>query len=644
MSRLGIKQPKARQVTGSIVMMDSDIDTVNDRDSAALKRSVTGIILHPQPQDNPNDPLNWPMWKRDLCLMIVGFQTFLGGGQSPLLAAGMNSLHLEFHKPLTTVAYLVGGFMLALGLGSVFASPTAILYGKRFVYLLGILLFLVGSIVAGASKSFGALMAGRVITGFGASPTESLPSATIAEIYFAHERAYRVGIYTMLMLGGKNIIPLLSGLVFELLDRHWLFWILAMFLGTNLLLTFFFVPDTFWDRSPTPNKRSLEETEAAHNVADYNPPERRPNAFALHRATTENVLDVESLSSSVMNTSRVAAAEQTEQPVALTDVAAPDNTAAPPKLYWRSLAIIDGRHTIDSWWMVALRPFFLYSYPSVLFGSFIYSLAVVWLIVISETIAEIFHGEAYGYSQQTIGLFYISPFIGGILGSLSTGIISDRLSRYLVSKNHGIYEPEFRLFMMIPATFFIAFGLIGYGWSAQAEDMWAGPVIFFGCLSLGSSMASTTAITFTIDSYKMFAAEALVSFNFLKNFTGFIFSIFNNAAYNARGGRNIFIAYGMVQLFVSLFGIPLYIYGKKLRSWTDEREILRHLYHEDNVPVTKSEASLSESGHQQVEGEHDDADDSHTIGETKVCETNECKDNTAVHSPASSRTENGNQL
>jgi hypothetical protein len=167
--------------------------------------------------------------------------------------------------------------------------------------------------------------------------------------------------------------------------------------------------------------------------------------------------------------------------------------------------------------------------------------------------------------------------------------------------------------MMIPATFFIAFGLIGYGWSAQAEDMWAGPVIFFGCLSFGSSMASTTAITFTVDSYKMFAAEALVSFNFLKNFLGFIFSIFNNAAYSARGGKNIFIAYGMVQLFVSLLGIPLYIYGKKLRSWTDRREILRRLYHEDNVPVTNTEDSFDDTH----TANEEDADDSHTEAEVE---------------------------
>ena len=146
-----------------------------------------------------------------------------------LLAAGMNTLVTEFDRPLTTISYLVGGFMLSLGCGSVIASPTAVLFGKRLVYIGGIFIFMMGAIWGGAAKDFGNLMGARVITGFGASPTECLPSSTIAEIYFAHERAYRVGLYTMLMLGGKNIIPLLSGLVFQSLDRHWLFWILAMF-------------------------------------------------------------------------------------------------------------------------------------------------------------------------------------------------------------------------------------------------------------------------------------------------------------------------------------------------------------------------------------------------------------------------------
>lgn len=596
MARLGIKEPKNKNVTGTIVMMDVvDEASTNDlsmTESGNLKRTLTGIILHPQPQDDPNDPLNWPIWRRDLCLLVVGFQTFLGGGQSPLLAAGMHQLLDEFHKPITTISYLVGAFMLALGMGSVFMSPTAVLFGKRLVYLLGIFIFLMGSIWAGASPDFGNLMGGRIITGFGASPTESLPSATIAEIYFAHERAYRIGIYTMLMLGGKNIVPLLSGLVFQNLDRHWLFWILSIFLGANLIITYLFVPETFWERSPIPNKRSLEETKAAQAVMDYCPPDKRPNAFAVRRNTAE-LLTTESLSSSINNESAINAS--TLAPIGLAETIHEDIEVglSEPRSFKNRLALFSGRHTIDSWWMVALRPFFLYLYPSILFGSIVYSLAVVWLIVISETISGIFLGEGYEFDQQTVGLFYISPFIGGILGSLSAGLISDRVSRFMILKNNGVYEPEFRLIMLIPSTLFSVFGLMGFGWSSFVKDAWIGPVIFFGCLSFGSSMASTTAITFVVDSYKMFASESLVSLNFSKNFFGFVFSLFNNGFFDTKGGRTTFIVYGSIQIFVSLFAIPLYIYGKKLRSWTDEKEILRYLYHEDNLPRSLKEDASS---------------------------------------------------
>lgn len=589
---LGIKQPKRKNVTGTIVMMENDDESTNapsTHDSLSLKRSNTGVILHPQPQNNPNDPLNWPIWRRDLCLLIVGFQTFLGGGQSPILAAGMSQLSEEFDLSLPVIAYLVGIFMLALGLGSVFASPTAVLYGKRLVYLLGILLFLVGSIVAGSAEGYGTLMAGRIIIGLGASPTESLPSATIAEIYFAHERAYRIGIYTMLMLGGKNIVPLLSGLVFQYLDRHWLFWILAIMLGVNLVLTFLFVPETFWDRNPTPNKRSVEESEAAKTNRNYKPPSERPNAFAIRRPTTNNVLDVESLSSSINDITQITH-NTTQIPVGLTEEVNNTTIIDPPspeqpKSFKSRLAIYSGRHTIDSWWMVALRPFVLYCYPSILFGSLLYSFAIIWLILISETISEIFRAEGYDFTQQSVGLFYISPFIGGILGSLSAGLISDRISRYFVTRNNGIYEPEFRLVMLIPATFFIAFGLIGFGWSSEKQDLWIGPIIFFGSVSFGCSIASTTAITYTVDSYKIFAAEALVCLNFAKNFLGFVFSLFNNIYLHHEGGRLTFATYGIIQIVLSAFAIPLYIYGKRCRSWTDDKELLKFLYHADNASV-----------------------------------------------------------
>lgn len=114
--------------------------------------------------------------------------------------------------------------MLGLGIGAVVVSPTALIYGKRPVYLAGIVLFLVSSCWAAASPNYGSLVAARIFMGIGVSPCEALPSATIAEIFFLHERAYRIGVYTLLLLGGKNIVPLVSAAIIQTMGWRWVFW------------------------------------------------------------------------------------------------------------------------------------------------------------------------------------------------------------------------------------------------------------------------------------------------------------------------------------------------------------------------------------------------------------------------------------
>lgn len=38
-----------------------------DVDSRLLKHDTTGqIVLVPQPSDSPNDPFNWPRWKKEM--------------------------------------------------------------------------------------------------------------------------------------------------------------------------------------------------------------------------------------------------------------------------------------------------------------------------------------------------------------------------------------------------------------------------------------------------------------------------------------------------------------------------------------------------------------------------------------------------
>jgi MFS family permease len=148
----------------------------------------------------------------------------VGGGMTPILAAGFTNVASTYDVTVPKVALTTGLYMMGLGVGSVFASPTAILYGKRPVYLVSVVIFICTAVWCALSPSYASLVVARVFMGLAVSPVECLPSATIAEIFFLHERAYRIGIYTLLLLGGKNLVPLVSAAIIESLGWRWVFW------------------------------------------------------------------------------------------------------------------------------------------------------------------------------------------------------------------------------------------------------------------------------------------------------------------------------------------------------------------------------------------------------------------------------------
>jgi len=54
---------------------------VTGMEPSALKYDRTGqVILVPQPSDSPNDPLNWPRWKKEMFTAAIAFGCGAVGG------------------------------------------------------------------------------------------------------------------------------------------------------------------------------------------------------------------------------------------------------------------------------------------------------------------------------------------------------------------------------------------------------------------------------------------------------------------------------------------------------------------------------------------------------------------------------------
>ncbi|KAJ6444123.1 MFS transporter [Purpureocillium lavendulum] len=530
------------------------------------------IILEPQPEESANDPLNWPAWRRDAALLSLGFYCMIGGGITPIIAAGFTDVARDYDVSVETVSLTTGLYMMGLGLGSVIASPTAILFGKRPVYLVSAIVFIGTCLWASWSPSFSSLLAARVFQGVAISPVECLPSATIAEIFYLHERAYRIGIYTLLLLGGKNLVPLVSAAIIGSFGWRWVFWIVAMVTGLGFVLLFLFVPETFWDRTPTrkPSKRPsfLRRLSSRHNDASS----PYPHSASGSEANVGYFAHGPNLDTEKIPASKLKAPPKIQEYTH-------NLRHLPPRTFTQQLKPYHGRLNNDNWFKVMVRPFVLFAYPAVLWSAAVYACSIGWLIVISETMAIIYRDPTvYNFSALQTGLVYVSPFVGGILGTGVAGKVSDIIVRAMARRNGGLYEPEFRLVMAAPILVTTVMGLMGFGWSAQEKDHWIVPTLFFGILSFGCSLGSTTSITYCVDSYRQYAGEALVTLNFSKNVLhGLVFSLFVAHWMAEDGPKMVYIWLGIIQLILQLCTIPLYIYGKRARMWTVRQNFMEKL-------------------------------------------------------------------
>lgn len=74
----GILEPRSRRhVPGTVLLNESSEDEAQLAGLKSVKYRGETIILVPQPSDDPNDPLNWPLWVRDLISLVYGYCALL---------------------------------------------------------------------------------------------------------------------------------------------------------------------------------------------------------------------------------------------------------------------------------------------------------------------------------------------------------------------------------------------------------------------------------------------------------------------------------------------------------------------------------------------------------------------------------------
>ena len=242
------------------------------------------------------------------------------------------------------------------------------------------------------------------------------------------------------------------------------------------------------------------------------------------------------------------------------------------KKYIQKLSMFPTRQPLRFWSMVP-RPLVLLSFPVIAWAGFNYGSALVWFNVLNGTTSSILSAPPYNFNPSIVGLAYISPFIGICLGSLCSGKLSDWMVLKVIrhSSNHGMMEPEYRLWIVAISAILTPFSLILWGVGAAHGIHWFG-LIFSMCITaMANCIGLQLSVLYAVDSYKELSGEALVTVILIRNTMSFAVNYGLTPWITNMGLQNAFITAAFVGLAQVLTFLIMIKWGKSFRMKSKDR-------------------------------------------------------------------------
>lgn len=446
-----------------------------------------------------------------------------------MLSPGFVQVSAELDISVNTLSQATAWLTMTLGVCVFFINPLAKIYGKRPIYIFASVIMFVTSIWAAASKSYDSFLAARIVSALGMAPYEILVLATIKDMYFVHERGTRIAMWNLFLMCGIAGGSLISGYIIQNLGFRWTFWICAILFGVLLVAIALFVPESTF---------------------------LRPASFADIASSTDKTVELDE---------HVEIKDASSLEIQTTTAATNTNNQDTKQSYLSSLRIFTGRYSNASPLKIFARPFILFFYPAVFWGFLLYGITLTWIVVFSVVNGVIFVAPPYNFSISETGLISLSPFILTLIGEVVSGPMNDWICIWLTNRNRGIYEPEFRLPLVIIVAVLGATGFFGFGATVHFATHWSGPVLTFGLANMSMAFASTSVFGYVIDCYPQLSEEVFVSVN-ARNLLTFGFTYFVNNWLEQDGALVMFSVLGALFLFVCFLTLPMWVFGKRIRS------------------------------------------------------------------------------
>ena len=233
-----------------------------------------------------------PMPRRIWAVVSIGFALCMSVLDVNIINIVLPTLSHDFGTSPAVTTWIINGYQLAIVVSLLSFSSLGEIIGYRKVFLSGIGLFCITSLICALSDSFWTLTIARIFQGFSASAITSVNTAQLRYVYPKSQIGRGMGINAMVVAISAAAGPSVASGILSIASWHWLFAINVPLGITALLLGIKHLP-----RQEERSKRKFDFVSAIANAVTFGLGDGFPCAAIDHIGHRRNVLRTEATDS-----------------------------------------------------------------------------------------------------------------------------------------------------------------------------------------------------------------------------------------------------------------------------------------------------------------------------------------------------------
>src|SRR5579863_6285828 len=158
-------------------------------------------------------------------LVIVSLGLFMVVLDNLVVNVALPTIHRDFGASVQSLEWTVNAYVLAYAVLLLTGAALGDRFGRKRMFIAGIILFTAASAGSALAPTMGVLIATRAAQGIGAAIVTPLTLTLLADSFPAESRGLALGVWSGISGIAVALGPLVGGAVIQLSTWHWIFWI-----------------------------------------------------------------------------------------------------------------------------------------------------------------------------------------------------------------------------------------------------------------------------------------------------------------------------------------------------------------------------------------------------------------------------------